>query len=85
MRLREGFATCLLVLVGVGIGSTLKRPTAAQVERPVRAGQIGRYQMMVSSEEPSCALVTDTATGHAWSHRTDMRADRYEFGVPPKK
>lgn len=86
MRIREAFAACLLVFVGVGIGVTLNRPIAAQADQPAPPGQIGRYQMMVSSGERPYAVVTDSATGHTWSVTASGQfRDWTDFGIPPTK
>lgn len=86
MRFREGFAACLLVLVGVAIGATQSRPTAAQAQRPAPAGQIGRYQMMVCSGQTPYAVITDSATGQTWTLDASSPVRSWsDFGVPPKQ
>jgi hypothetical protein len=82
MRFRECLVACVLVLVGVAIGSTLNRPSVAQ-QAALAAPQSGRFQMLLTHAERSYVLVTDTATGHTWSHEASAGGNWWNFGVPP--
>jgi hypothetical protein len=91
MRATQFLAVGLSLLVGFFLASGLNRTTSGQPadSRPWPDGAaVGRYQLTapIQGEFSEFLVVTDTATGHCWTHNRNDKDDHWtDLGTPSKQ